>query len=90
MFKLQCFNEETKEEFTEPYFEMKFLNDLVGEMVFNYNDIGNKVFDLSVTIPGAFFRFDLISNMQFPEGLIFEDTVFFTEAILKGHFQKLV
>ena len=84
IFKLQCFNDETKEKFTEPYFEMAFLHELVGENVFNYKEIGNRLFDLCVTVPGSFFKRDLISDMYFHEGLIFEDNVFFTEAMFKA------
>lgn len=85
IFKLQCFNDKTKEKFTTPYFEMEFLNDLVGENVFNYKDIGAaKIFDIVVTMQSSFFRHDLISDMRFPEGLIFEDTLFFPEALFRA------
>ncbi|WP_407454704.1 glycosyltransferase family 2 protein [Methanobrevibacter sp.] len=84
LFKTCCFYEDTKENFTNNYFEMNFLNELVNEKVFNYTNLNQKVYDLAVTMGGTFFKHDLISDLTFPEGLIFEDNPFFIEAILKA------
>lgn len=85
IFKICSFKDDTKEKFTSPYFEMKYLKEAVGENVFNYRDIGYKMYNLAVTVPGAFFRLDLIAKLRFPVGLIFEDNLFFTEAILNAN-----
>ena len=46
--------------------------------------LGSLITDLAVTVPGVLFRRDLISNLKFPEDLIFEDNVFFTEAVFNA------
>lgn len=83
-FKIICFYDETKENFTTPYFEMNFLNDFKNK-IFNYKEIGADVYNLAVTMQSSFFNAELISNLRFPEGLIFEDNPFFIEAILKSN-----
>ena len=62
---------------------MDFLKELVGDNVFNYMDLGKKMYDLAVTVPGVLFKRDLILNLRFPDNLIFEDNVFFTEAVFR-------
>lgn len=84
LFKTCCFYDESKEKFTNEYFEMSFLEDLVNENIFSYGDLNQKVYDLAVTMGSTFFKRDLISDLTFPEGLIFEDNPFFIEAILNA------
>lgn len=84
LFKTCCFDDVSKEKFKESYFEMNFLTDLIKGEVFNYKDINQKVYDLAVTMGSTFFRYELISDLTFPEGLIFEDNPFFIEAILNA------
>lgn len=84
IFKLCSFDDETKEKFKDSYLEMEFLNELVGENIFNYKDLGSRMYDLAVTVPGVLFKKDLISDLCFPEGLIFEDNIFFMEAIFNA------
>ena len=83
IFKIISFWDDTRETFTTPYFEMDFLKELVGDNVFNYMDLGKKMYDLAVTVPGVLFKRDLILNLRFPDNLIFEDNVFFTEAVFR-------
>ena len=85
MFKLINFNDETNEKSTYNYFDMPFLKKMVGENVFNWMDIENRLFDISVTAPGKLFKRDLIKDIDFPEGLIFEDNLFFTKVALKAN-----
>ena len=84
LFKLINFDDITKKQFTEEYYDMPFLKELVGNNVFNCHDIGETLFRISVTVHSKLFKRDLISTMRFPEGLIFEDNAFFTEAIFKA------
>ncbi|MCI5737765.1 MAG: glycosyltransferase [Methanobrevibacter ruminantium] len=83
-FKLINFDENTKEQSTEEYFDMGFLKELVGDNVFNHHDIGENLYRISVTVHSKLFNRDLISDIKFPEGLIFEDNAFFTEAMFKS------
>jgi hypothetical protein len=84
LFKIICFDEDTKEKFTTSYFEMEFLDEIVKNDVFNYQDLGYKFYNLDVTMQSKFFRASLVSNLEFPNGLIFEDNPYFTEAMLNA------
>ena len=85
LFKLINFDDETKEKSLFDYYEMNFLNHIVGEDIFNYEDIKNYLFEMAVSAPGKFFKRTLISDITFPEGLIFEDNPFFMESIFKAN-----
>ena len=84
IFKLINFDDGTSNKYPNGYYEMKFLKEMVGENTFNYKDIGVRSFSIAVSPPGKLFKKDLISDIRFPEGYIFEDNAFFTEAILKA------
>ena len=83
MFKLINVDDDTKEKYQNKYYEMKYLKDFEGK-VFSHEDIPEYVYRIPVSIPGKFFRKELISDMEFVEGIIFEDNVFFIEALFKA------
>lgn len=82
IFKLINFYDDTYEKFTSPYYEMNFLKPFRNKL-FNYKDVGDKFCDVAVSAPGKFFKRELISDLRFPEGLIFEDNLFFAKTIIK-------
>ena len=84
LFKIINFDNITYEKSTYPYFEMKFLNNMVEGDVFNWKHVKSRLFDISVTAPGKLFKRSLISNIEFPEGLIFEDNLFFIKTIFNA------
>ena len=84
IYKIINFDNETYEETRSSYLEMNFLKKIVADNVFNWKIIKNRLFDMSVTAPGKMFRRDLIQNITFPEGLIFEDNLFFMKMIFKA------
>ena len=84
LFKLINFYDDSYEKFTSKYYEMKFLKKFRNKY-FDYKDLGVKIFDVAVSAPGKFFKHDLIKDLTFPEGLIFEDNLFFTEAFLNSN-----
>lgn len=83
IFKLINFKDGSTEKYTDNYYEMSFLNPWANK-VFTFKDLGEKSLDLAVSAPGKLFKRDLIKDIKFPEGLIFEDNVFFAEAMLKS------
>ena len=83
IFKLINFYDDSNEKFISNYYEMEFLRKFKNKY-FSYKDVGIKIFDVAVSIPGKFFKRDLLHDLTFPEGLIFEDNLFFTEAFLKS------
>lgn len=84
LFKLINFDDETKEKSKSRYYDMKFLKEKVGEDIFSHEDVGNDLFRIAVTIQGKLFKRELIEDMQFIEGLIFEDNPFFIESFFRA------
>ena len=83
IFKIIAFNDETGEQQTLNYYEMPFLKSF-NEKVFNYKDLGENAIKLAVSPPGKLFKRDLIHSIEFLEGYIFEDNLYFAEAMLKA------
>ena len=84
LFKLINFYHETGERFESQYYNMSFLKELVGDNVFSYEDIKDVITKIAVNVQSKFYRFDLIKDMEFQEGLIFEDNPYFIEAMFKA------
>lgn len=84
IFKLINFDDGTNNKYTSKYYEMEHIEKIVGDDVFNYEVLGDEVFTVAVSSPGKLFKKSLIQDLRFPEGYIFEDNVFFTEAIFKA------
>lgn len=84
MYKLINFKNDTLKESKYKYFEMEFLNELVGDNVFDWHDVKDRIFDMAVSAPAKFFKWDLIKDFEFPENLLFEDTSFFYNVIFKA------
>lgn len=83
IFKLINIDEDTGEKFKSKYYEMAYLDEFAGK-VFSYSDIPDYIYKIPVSIPGKFFRADLIGDMEFVEGMIFEDNPFFIESLFKA------
>lgn len=84
MFKITNFNNKTGKESISPYFEMDFLEEIVGDEIFSWKDIKDCIFDVSVSITSKLFRKEMISDIRFPEGLIFEDNLFSIKTLLNA------
>ena len=67
----------------EENYSMNRLADFVGDSVFNYTDIRDYVFDITVTPWSKLYRRQFIkdNNITFPEGLVFDDNVFFYDVL---------
>ncbi|WP_405293709.1 glycosyltransferase family 2 protein [Methanobrevibacter sp.] len=83
LFKIINFDDETREKSTYSYFELTVLKGMVGSEVFNYEDIKGKFFRIPVTAPGKLYKKELLEDMEFRQGLIFEDNPFFIELMFK-------
>lgn len=84
IFKISNFNETTKEPITDEYYSMPYLKNRVGDNVFKYEDVEDMALKLAVNAYGSFFKREFIDDLRFPEGLLFEDNVFFTKALFKA------
>ena len=84
MFKIKNFNEDDGKVIDDDYYSMPYLKKLAGENTFSYDDVSDIALDLCVCPPGNLFKRDFIKDIEFPEGLLFEDNVFFTHALFKA------
>ncbi len=84
IFKIINFDDETYERFSSKYYDMEFLKETVMDNVFSSKDVYDVIFSIAVSIPSKFFKSNLIKEMNFIEGYIFEDNPFFIEAFLKA------
>ena len=84
IFKIANFNNKTRKESHTPYFDMDFLREIVKDDIFNWSDVKDCLFDISVTSASKLFKKELLSDIRFPEGLIFEDNLFFIKTFFKA------
>lgn len=90
IFKARNYDE-SKQEFTEVLsYSMDELCEEVGDKVFTYEDIKDLVFTMSVTPWSKLYNRQFIEKhaIEFPEGLIFDDNIFFWEALFNS--EKLI
>ena len=80
LFKILNFDDETDEISPIKYFDMPFLKRF-GDSTFCHEEVGERLFNISVTAPGKLFRRDFINELRFPEDILFEDNLFTLEAI---------
>ena len=79
IFKLMNFDNETlKKDYT--YSDMPFLLK-INKDTFNYHDFKDNLLEVEVSACTKFFKKELIENKRFPEGLIFEDSLFIFDYI---------
>ena len=66
-------------------YSMEHIADFVDESIFDYNDLEEMIFDIPVTPWSKLYKNQFIKDIgaSFPEGLVFDDNIFF----LGGSFQ---
>lgn len=85
IFKIINFDSETGEKEPTKYYDMSYLKESVGENIFSHEDVDpHDVFRIAVTPASKFYRSVLISDLRFPEDLIFEDNVFYIESFFRA------
>ena len=86
IFKAINYNDAEDRYYETEVYSMNKIYNKVGDEVFNYQDIGDLMFQASVTPWSKLYKRDFVNNehIRFPEGLIFEDNVFFFKALLKA------
>lgn len=77
---------DTNEYKEQENYSMNELADFVGDSVFNWRDIKDYVFSITVTPWSKIYRRDFIekNNCKFPEGLVFDDNIFFWEVLFSA------
>lgn len=78
---------DTGSEIFDPYFNQTHLPENLSHSNFNYKDIAPYIFDMSVTTWNKLYSKTLIERISafFPDGLHFEDNVFFLQTMLNAN-----
>lgn len=86
LFQAINYNMDTKEYLEQDSYSMNKLADFVGDGVFNWRDIKKFLFKISVTPWSKLYRRDFVENCgaRFPEGLIFDDNIFFWDVLFSA------
>lgn len=86
IFKAVNYAEDTGEYFETPYYNMDKIRNFAGDKVFGFDDLGNLIFNISVTPWCKFYnrKFVMKSGAQFLEGSIFHDNHFFWEVLFNA------
>lgn len=83
IFKATDYLEDTGEYVTSEEYTMSEVQQFVGDSIFNYNDLGDLIFKISVTPWCKFYNREFVVNSKakFAEGLIFHDNIFFYDIL---------
>ena len=67
-------------------YSMNALADHVGDSIFNWQDVKDFVFKITVTPWSKLYNREFIikNNIRFPEGLVFDDNVFFFDVLFSA------
>ncbi|MBE6499014.1 MAG: glycosyltransferase [Methanobrevibacter thaueri] len=67
-------------------YSMEKVADFVGDSVFNYRDLGDLIFNITVTPWSKLYRTNFVRDCgaTFPEGLIFDDNIFFWDVLFSA------
>ena len=67
-------------------YSLKKLVNLVGSNIFKYENVKDLIFDIPVTPWSKLYRTEFIkkSGAKFPEGLVFDDNIFFFEILFNA------
>ena len=86
LFQAMNYDEATDRTYANEMYSMNRLADFVGEEIFDYKDIGDLAFTISVTPWTKLYKREFVEKCgaTFPEGLIFEDNVFFWEVFFSA------
>ena len=86
MYLLINFNENTNEEYEDNYYNLSSIDSKFDNVVFNYNDIPNEIFHITVSPCNKLINRDFWNklNYKFFEGVMFEDNPFFFNLILEA------
>ena len=86
IFQAINYDEGKKEFFETEYFSMNRLKEFTKGSIFNYNDLGDMIFNVSVTAWQKLYNRNFIENIgaRFPDGLLFEDNLFFWEVLFNA------
>lgn len=67
-------------------YSMEHIADFVGDSVFDYEDLGDMIFEIPVTPWSKLYNNQFIKDIgaTFPEGLVFDDNIFFWDVLFNA------
>lgn len=86
LFKAINYDDAKQEYYENEFYSMNKIANTVGDNIFNYHDLGKRVFNVVVAPWTKLYNMNFIKDIgvKFPEGLIFDDNVFFWEVMLSA------
>ncbi|RAP47500.1 MAG: glycosyltransferase [Methanosphaera sp. rholeuAM6] len=86
LFKAINYDHQSKEYYETKSYSMDEVYEKVKDNIFNYRDVEDLLFTISVTPWSKLYnrRFIRDNNIIFPEGLIFDDNIFFWEVLFNA------
>lgn len=83
IFKLINLDDDTMERYPSTYYDMDYFI-RIENRVFKYDDVLEYIYKIPVSLPGKFYKSELLSDIRFEMGIIFEDNPFFVESLFKS------
>ncbi|WP_052331736.1 glycosyltransferase family 2 protein [Methanobrevibacter oralis] len=79
IFQSINFDQSSGKYYKSDFYSMDIVADIIGDSVVNYKDLGIFIFRISVTPWSKLYNNNFIKSIgaKFPEGLIFDDNIFF-------------
>lgn len=86
LFKAINYDDEKNKYYESKDYNMEKLHQFVGDKIFNYRDIDDLIFTIPVTPWNKLYKREFIEkhNIRFPEGLIFDDNIFFWRVLFNA------
>ncbi|MBQ6219892.1 MAG: glycosyltransferase [Methanosphaera sp.] len=78
MYKLINYDDTKEEYYNTPLYDMYIVNKTIKNKIFSYKDLGERIFNVSVTPVNKLYNTKFVQDSQvnFPEGIFFEDNIF--------------
>jgi hypothetical protein len=86
IFQALNYDDRLDKYYHDRFYDMNELADFVGDSIFNYKDLGDYIFQMSVTPWCKIYNLEFVkrSGAQFAEGLIFHDNIFFWDILFEA------
>lgn len=86
IFKALNYNHDQQKYYETPSYSMNEIYGRVQDTIFSYKDVQDLIFTMSVTPWSKLYNRQFIqdNNIIFPEGLIFDDNIFFWEVLFNA------
>ena len=90
MFLIINYSEESGEFYEDNYYNLSCLDDKFENSIFNYEDLGELVFSISVSPCQKIYKKEILDDVRFAENIFFEDNPFYWDAIFSANRISLI